>query len=192
MRKTTERLMAEHEEINVVLNTLFRAVRVEREGKLLGNDFWNDAIDFVRTFSDDYHHAKEEKILFPAYCNNGMDAEYGPVAVMLRDHQQFRHCIELIEESLDEGEEGNIKRWRATGDFIEGLRFHIHKENNILYPMGEEILSLEDENRLMEMFDVAETALGGVATEEHYRMVAQSLEKQVLAAFDRVVDVEAE
>jgi hemerythrin-like domain-containing protein len=121
-----------------------------------------------------------------------MDADYGPVAVMLRDHQQFRDCINLIEESLDEGKEGHVKRWGATGNFIEGLRFHIHKENNILYPMGEDILSLEDENRLMEMFDDAEITLGGVATEEHYRMVAQSLEKQVLAAFDRVAEAEAE
>ena len=184
--------MDEHERIIGFLNILFRAVRVEREGKLLGSDFWKDVINYIRNFSDDYHHAKEEKILFPAYCERGMSDDYGPVAVMLRDHDHFRECVSIIEDSLEKGNDGNIQRWAATGNFIENLRFHIHKENNILYPMGEDILSQDDEIRLLEEFDAAEEARGGVATEEHFRELAVSLEKRVIAAFDRQVEVEAE
>ncbi|DAC51772.1 MAG TPA: hypothetical protein D7H97_01285 [Candidatus Poseidoniales archaeon] len=191
MHGTTQRLMAEHEEINSVLNTLFRAIRLERSGTFLGARFWRDAIDFIRGFSDEFHHAKEENILFPVYCENGMQDDYGPVAVMLKDHENFRSFLKIIEESLSQGEEDNIKRWQATGNFIEGLRFHIHKENNILYPMGEEILSREDEDCLMQIFDLVEETLGGSSTVEHYRKLAQSLEERVVQAFDGALQTEA-
>lgn len=191
MRGTTERLMEEHDQIIGFLNTLFRGIRLERQGVLLGIDFWKDAIHFIRNFSDNYHHAKEEKILFPAYCDKGMQVDYGPVAVMLRDHEHFRSAVALIEESLEQGEAGNEGRWLACDDFIESLRFHIHKENNILYPMGEDILSEEDEVRLMAAFDEAEEELGSDVTEEEFKRLAESLEKRVIEAFDKGVVKEA-
>ena len=183
--------MDEHERIIEFLNILFRAVRIEREGKILGKEFWMDSITFIRDFSDDYHHAKEEKILFPAYCERGMSDDYGPVAVMLRDHEHFRDAVGRIEDSLNRGEDGNVVRWQACGDFIESLRFHIHKENNILYPMGEDILTEDDEKNLLEQFDLAEEKRGGVATEEHFRKLAESLEQRVIAAFDKQLETEA-
>lgn len=190
MRVTTERLMDEHERIISFLNILFRAVRMERGGKLLGSEFWEGAISFIREFSDDYHHAKEEKLLFPAYCRRGMSDDHGPVAVMLRDHDHFRRCIGIIEESLSHGDDGNISRWQACGDFIESLRFHIHKENNILYPMGEDILTNEDEKELLIAFDAADDARGGAAREEEFSRLAASLEERLLAAYDKEIEAE--
>lgn len=191
MRGTTERLKAEHDQIIGFLNTLFRGIRLERQGVMLGNEFWTDAVHFIRGYSDGYHHAKEEKILFPAYCENGMQDDYGPVAVMLSDHEHFRTSVALIEESLEQGEAGNEIRWQACSDFIESLRFHIYKENNILFPMGEDILSAKDEVRLMAAFDAVEEELGSETAEKQFRELAESLEQRVVNAFDRGVSKEA-
>lgn len=42
-------------------------------------------IDFIRNFADKCHHAKEEKLLFPALEKAGIAREGGPVGVMLHE-----------------------------------------------------------------------------------------------------------
>ena len=136
--------MAEHEEINAVLNTLFRAVRVEREGKLLGNDFWHDAIDFVRTFSDNYHHAKEENILFPALEACGMSPDSGPVGVMLGEHEQGRALVRsmggLVGQARDGDRDAEPALRTAASGFVELITSHIAKEDGILFDMADQLI----------------------------------------------------
>ena len=61
----------------------------------------DDAMDFIKTFADSCHHAKEEDLLFPAMGEAGFPSRGGPVGVMLMEHEQGRAGdLALVERLL--------------------------------------------------------------------------------------------
>jgi len=102
-------------------------------------------VDFIRHYADAHHHGKEEAILFAAMIAGGFPAEAGPIAVMLREHEQGRHLVGVLAEAA-----ANAGRWGADDiarirdsarDYIALLHQHIAKEDQILYPMAASELS---------------------------------------------------
>ena len=109
----------------------------------------SSAADFARFLAEDvdaFHGRKEEEALFPALARH-METDGGPVGVMLEDHATLReHQSTLardagrLERDLDSAEAWSGIR-AATGSVDELLRFHIDKEDRVLFPMAREILS---------------------------------------------------
>ena len=100
----------------------------------------SDRESAVRAFQEfkaglERHIVWEEEILFPAFENKtGMTD--GPTQVMRWEHQQIRGFLEAIAGKLAAGTD-------ATGDDEAGLLAvlgpHNHKEENILYPMIDQV-----------------------------------------------------
>ena len=81
------------------------------------------------------HIVWEEEILFPAFeTKTGMTG--GPTQVMRWEHEQIRGFLKAIADKLAAGTDD-------TGDDEAGLlavlRPHNHKEENILYPMIDQV-----------------------------------------------------
>jgi len=98
-------------------------------------------VRFIRGFADTWHHGKEEDILFQAMGRAGFPRDGGPVAVMLQEHDIGRaHVRELDRLAGSAAPWGDADR-RAVAEQALGyaslLRAHIHKEDEILYPMAE-------------------------------------------------------
>jgi hemerythrin-like domain-containing protein len=55
-----------------------------------------DGVDFIRTYADKYHHAKEEEILFKYF-----DEELDILKVMHADHKKGRSHVKAILEALE-------------------------------------------------------------------------------------------
>lgn len=85
---------------------------------------------FTRNFAEPHHH-KEEEVLFPALESKGIPKEGGPIGVMLMEHEIKRGYVRDLAA-------GKIE---AAGKIISLLREHIVKENDILYPLAEQVLS---------------------------------------------------
>lgn len=91
-------------------------------------------LDFIRTYADRYHHAKEEDILF-GYFNPESDI----LKVMLRDHDEGRAHVMAVAEGLASRDLQQISRHLiAYGELLSG---HIHREDSILYPWMDRSLS---------------------------------------------------
>ncbi len=56
---------------------------------------------------------------------------------------------------------------------------HIFKEDNILYPMGDQVLSEKDNQELLEKFEGIEKNITGEGKHEYYLQVIASLEKKL-------------
>jgi hemerythrin-like domain-containing protein len=97
-------------------------------------------VRFIREFADARHHGKEEDILFRAMVAAGFPQESGPIAVMLMDHESGRaYVAEMAERAAQAAPWTDVDRDAAVAaarGYAELLRSHIHKEDQILYPMA--------------------------------------------------------
>ena len=156
----TEILSQEHRAIEARMDELERQVAAARAGGPFPRRFLDEALDFFRYFADGCHHAKEENLLFPLMRERGVAAQGGPIGVMLAEHEQGRACLKDLRENLDAAERGSIEArervFASAEAYIELLRQHIYKEDNILFRMARMVLRPEDVASLQQQFAAVE------------------------------------
>ena len=90
------------------------------------------------------HLAMEEEVLFPAFDARSGMAGGGPVAEMKIDHQQMIGLLDQVGEAIDAGD---AQRAMGIGDTLLILtQQHNVKEEEVLYPMAENLLAGEWES----------------------------------------------
>jgi hemerythrin-like domain-containing protein len=175
----TEILSNEHRVVEVVLSALEKISESALQEEKLDKQSAEMAIDFIRTFADGCHHGKEEGSLFPMLVEKGMPKQGGPVGQMLHEHEQGRAFVKSMLDNLNGASEGNVDALQkftnsATG-YVQLLRSHIAKENNMLFPLADRILNDDDQRRLLERFSHVESEHMGEGTHEKYTEIARKL-----------------
>ena len=159
MKYATDDLRHEHEVILVLLEALEGASEKMDKGEDVPHADLEQMVQAIRTFADSCHHGKEEDLLFPALHQAGMPTDAGPIAVMLSDHEMGRAFVRGMANALVD------MKTTQTGDaafvenafgYIQLLRSHIHKENNILFVMAEQMLPEAQQKQLLEEFAAME------------------------------------
>ena len=177
--KPTEELMHEHEIILHMLSGAERLAQSIGTSRSVDTAKVKDVIDFSRHFTDGCHHSKEEKHLFVRLEEKGMPKEQGPIAVMLSEHRMGRELIRQIETALQEYQSGKKEASESIGQsilrYVELLRAHIAKENNILFPMGDRLLTSEDQQFLEKSFKIVEEQEIGAGVHEKYHRMAHDI-----------------
>jgi hemerythrin-like domain-containing protein len=116
-----------------------------------------EIVYLIKNFADGLHHSKEENILFPFLETRGFSAQSGPVAVMVHEHILGRNYVKGISEGLALYKQGNkagvMDINRNMQGYIDLLRNHILKENNVLFRMADGVISDEDDKNLISKFD---------------------------------------
>jgi len=162
----TQVLKGEHALILEALDAIERKVSALEAGAAPDRAYFEKAVQFLRTFADQCHHGKEENLLFKTMVDRGFPRQAGPIAVMLYEHETGRSFIRGIAEGAAAlgTDPGAAKRIIENGrGYIGLLRAHINKENNILFPMADNVLTPEDQEHLgkkFERFEVEETGAG--------------------------------
>ena len=175
----TKILSNEHRVIEIVLSCLESMINKALQEKKLDRQLAEEAIDFIRNFADKCHHGKEEGHLFPAMVEMGIPKEGGPVGQMLREHEQGRAFVKGMAETVEAASNGEAAALKAFSvnalGYVELLRAHIHKEDNILFPMADRVLSGNDQKQLLEAFERVESELMGYGTHDKYIKIAETL-----------------
>ncbi len=166
--KSIDWLVAEHDMIERGLVVLEKIVARIESCQSVPADFPKWAPQFFRQFADQCHHAKEEDLLFPLLKERGIPEEGGPIGVMLQEHVLGRDCVRRMREASEAAEFDGPTFAVAANEFIPLLRQHIHKENNVLYPMGEQVLSEADDTDLTAKFSQVELERGLDGLHEQY------------------------
>lgn len=175
----TETLRHEHDVILLVLTGIERGA-TSLKATLDADPEWLDTIvDFVRNFADRCHHGKEEKHLFVRLEERGIPREGGPIGVMLREHEQGRAFIRATADAAPGAVNGAASALEAAQvnllGYVELLRGHIAKENDVLFPMADQVLTPEDQRELAEAFDRVEAEEMGEGVHERYHDLAHRL-----------------
>jgi hemerythrin-like domain-containing protein len=183
--QATDILMEEHRVIERVLSSLERAAVRLDNGEAIRPGFFIDAADFIKGFADGCHHKKEEGVIFTALVEAGMPKEVGPVAVMLIEHDQGRaytRGTRMAAERLQAGDasaRADVVK-NALG-YVDLLRQHIGKENEILFPMAAQMIPQAEQAGLVDRFETIEHEETGEGVHEKYLALANALEKEANA-----------
>ena len=178
MNPTTQ-LKKEHEAITVVLDVLAAICNDIEAGTEVPVEHIGQVLQFLKVFADGCHHRKEEQHLFPALEAAGIPREHGPVGVMLAEHDLGRTFVRKMSEAFEEykNNEPNAGErfvYNARG-YANLLRLHIRKENEVLFPMADRVLSIDTQNRLVEDFDRLEEEEVGRGVHEAFHTMLKQL-----------------
>jgi hemerythrin-like domain-containing protein len=130
-----------------------------------------DGVEFIRSYADKYHHAKEEDVLFKYF-----DEDLDIIKVMYEDHEQGRGHVRAILEALDRKDKAAIaEHLNAYRDLLTG---HIKKEDEILYTWMDRNLSDSQIGKLFSEFHTADKEIG--YSPDKYEVFIDHLEKKYL------------
>jgi hemerythrin-like domain-containing protein len=148
----TENLMTEHRLIERVIEALNAFADVAGRKATDDKEELGRFVTFVRELADGVHHAKEEEILFAAMVEAGFPRDGGPVGVMLAEHDEGRRHVAVLRRLAEQAGPWSADDRQvlveAAGGYGDLLRAHIHKEDEILYPMAEARLAPESLERV--------------------------------------------
>lgn len=87
------------------------------------------------------HLAREENVLFPA-LERHIGREGGPIAVMLQEHDELRRLWPAFQRAVAAGTAAEAAHLgRSLGQL---LAEHLHKEDWVLFPLAERVLTAEE------------------------------------------------
>lgn len=180
--RAVELLMNEHRTIEGVLDALETAATALDQGRTVRPGFFVEAADFISGFADGCHHHKEEGVLFEAIVASGMPATEGPVPVMLQEHEQARALTRGMRHAARRLEEGDMTArhpvvTNALG-YVALLRDHIAKEDEVLFPMADQMLSAALHDEVLKGFDRIEQEDMKAGTHDGFLALARRLEKE--------------
>lgn len=173
----TEVLSQEHRAIELALDVFERLAAEARQTGMVDRGVAQQTLEFLTEFADRMHHGKEEQVLFPRMEAHGFPGSHGPIAVMLNEHDCGRGALSKIRALLSGTEftDEQVRRFAATAaEYVELLREHIAKEDGVLFPLGESLLTAEERTAMLARFAQVEVEiLGRGGREARMRAIEQ-------------------
>jgi hemerythrin-like domain-containing protein len=141
-----------------------------------------DFVTFVEQYADTFHHKKEEEVLFRWMQDRGFPIHGGPIEVMLYEHDIGRSHIASLKKMLEEGlhvEKKDIVALASLlGDFSAHLGQHIFKEDNILYPMAQQLAEEKSDADLLSAYAKKISDAESFVTQQKFSDLVGNLEKK--------------
>ncbi len=136
-----------------VVDALEKKCSIIKNGGEIGIDFFEKVIDFIKNYADKFHHAKEEDILFKELCKDSVQGNLhcNPVEQMLYEHNIGRNFVKGMKDGLIEKDKRKLVE-NSLG-YVQLIREHIFKEDNILYPMADGVIDLKTQDIMLSKFE---------------------------------------
>ncbi|HLA79087.1 MAG TPA: hemerythrin domain-containing protein [Vicinamibacteria bacterium] len=136
-------LRREHELIDAVVGSLGTFVERRLQGQAPAAD-GKRFLRFFRLFAGDFHHGREEDVLFAALVQQAeLPGDRGPIANLQGDHHEMSRMLDdlapLLAADLDPPERAS-RLSELAARYCRALWLHIDVENSVLFPESEERL----------------------------------------------------
>ncbi|MDP1529379.1 MAG: hemerythrin domain-containing protein [Rhodoferax sp.] len=115
---------------------------------------WDSARSLFERFQTAmaHHLAMEEEVLFPAFeARTGMSS--GPTQVMRMEHEQMRGLLQEMASAVTSADENRYLGLSETLNML--MQQHNLKEENMLYPMSDQVLGGERDGLIRSMEAIA-------------------------------------
>jgi len=161
MKTATQNLENDHVHILHLIDVMEQMTKYPKPDA----DHLESVVYIIKNYADGLHHAKEEKLLFPLMVEKGFSNEQGPIAVMLFDHVEGRNFVKGMADNIPDYRKGKKDSLQIIflnmKGYIELLRGHISKENNVLFRMADTAISETEQADLLEKFENLEQGITG-------------------------------
>jgi len=180
-RRPTEMLEEEHHFIQKVVGAMAAVSERLEVGQEVDAETLQNIVEFMHTFADKCHHGKEETHLFPVLERKGVPAGGCPLAVLMAEHQRGRALV----TGLATAAETYVRDGPSSKEpLLESLRGitglypdHIWKEDYLLFPMTNKILTPEEQKELYDKFEMVERAIGA-GVHHRFEQLAEKLDQE--------------
>ena len=162
--RALEILEEEHHVIQQVVGIMAGLTEALEAGREVDGGTFRKLVEFMRGFADRCHHGKEEAHLFPALEAKGVPVSGCPLGILLHEHESGRRLVAELAEAVEAPAAAEASaRERIDGSLrglIELYPGHIWKEEYLLFPMAEKIMSAEELLELEVKFAKVEEEMG--------------------------------
>lgn len=167
-----KKLVDEHTLIKRLIALIPEVIETVKTSPKIDKELVLGVTDFIRSYADKFHHAKEEEILFKYF-----DANLDIVKTMLQDHDTGRNHVKGIVAALEEDDgEAIVKHLNG---YKELLTEHIKKEDEILYPWMDRNLSTAQVGELFGKFIEVDISYGKEVPERCKKFVKELEQKNI-------------
>jgi len=170
--KATEHLEMEHHKIARVAEGCGVFADELQQGVKIPSNILKSLASFLRLYAEQYHH-EEEKWLFSMLRQRGVPAEACPIAAISHEDDKLGMLVDQLSTAVDVYAKTDGVVDSTLVDTLRSLahmyRDHIWKEDYLLLPMANKVLSDGDQQILAEAF----ANLDANVSEEAYLSLAQ-------------------
>ncbi|MBW2178205.1 MAG: hemerythrin domain-containing protein [Deltaproteobacteria bacterium] len=181
--KATEILAKEHHLILRALDTFTLAKAKLENGDYPEMMFFKKAVEFSKIFSDEFHHFKEEYLMFGLLAqkkNGALDLEMGALRYQ---HERNRFFLKNIEHSIDgynlHNEIAITTLLENLASYISILRRHIHKEDHLFFKLADQELTQAEHNTLTDQFLLEDQNADGHEIYERSRNLVDEMQTMI-------------
>jgi len=182
MKRATEALEQEHKVIQKAVAVMAQLVEQLEIRHAVHPDVLRDLLQFMRVFSDQCHHGKEESFFFPYLESKGVPSTGCPLAALKGEHAKSRQLLDNLNSAtanyIDDPEGGRLPLIQVLQALVTLYPAHIWKEDYLLFPMADKILADHEQESLLRQFEMAEEPLGTRAHESFERL-ADDLSRRI-------------
>jgi len=182
--KPTEELIREHKAIKMMLGIMGKIAENIQNGKEVEVKDVKDIVNFLRIFADKCHHGKEENILFPALLATGIPSENGPIGVMLYEHTQGRTYIQEMNDGAEDWENHDAASAQSIANAMLNystlMQTHILKEENVLFVLANQRLSVPKQEEILAKFGQIEEEVVGHGIHEKFHQLLDQLKAKYI------------
>lgn len=148
MSLAIDTLRNEHARILRAVDVTFKlATRVEH-GEIVDAADLETLLQFLTFVVHRSHRDKEEECLFPALRAKGIHDGPGCVGVLLNEHEESAQAFQRMVDAAQAYRDGHRLaggEWaQAASQYAEALRYHIHREEDVLFRNAERLLTQAD------------------------------------------------
>lgn len=166
----TELLMRDHETTERVFEAGERILEAPVPDPLLVQKL----LDYFVGYVEACHNRKEEDHLFPLIEKRGIPRQGGPLAVMLMEHEQSKQVLSQLKTTGADyvaGKSEALDPLRAVyAQYIDLLKNHFWKENDILYPLAQRVMAQADGDAVVVGIEATEAACGPDTRSKYYAL----------------------
>ena len=142
----------EHRSISAILLGMEYLVQgIRALGKKVDPHVFRAMLYYLDTFSERMHHPKEDEHLFKAMRERSVEAD-AIIADLEEEHAHGEESLRNLAQSLIRYEEGGEQEFpafeREVENFVRNYRDHMRKEEDLLFPLAQKVLTVADWSKI--------------------------------------------
>jgi len=145
-------LEAEHRLIETVVKALGAAAAAMEKGQHADVTLLTAAVEFLRVYADKLHHGKEEALFFPMLVERGVPPQGCPIGGLKHEHEKARALVQALVECMSAYGQDKARPeealLQALHDLVDFYQNHIWKEDAMVFPMADKVLTAADQQEL--------------------------------------------